>query len=64
MLKLQYILEALGVSFGLTYLVISTIKLRRLSNEVETLRFEQEKINFRLFVAEKTQKIMKEEKIS
>lgn len=64
MQKFQYMLEAVGVSIILTYLVICTIKLKRMSNEIESLRFEQDKTNFRLFIAEKAQKIIQDKKIS
>ena len=40
----------------LTYFTVIIIKIKRLSNEISSLRFEQDKINFRLFVAEKRQK--------
>jgi len=46
----------------LVHFTINILRIRRLSNEIESLRFEQDKMNFRLFVAEMKQK--NNEKIS
>lgn len=48
--------------FLLVFFTIIIIRIRQLSNEINSLRFEQDKMNFRLFVAEMKQK--NNEKIS
>lgn len=64
MLKTYYVLEATGISAMLVYLFITAIKFRQLADKIETMRVEQEKMNFRLFIYEKTQKLANEKKIS
>lgn len=48
--------------FLLVFFAIIIIRIRQLTNEINSLRFEQDKMNFRLFVAEMKQK--NNEKIS
>lgn len=64
MLNTYYAMEAAGISAMLVYLLVTAIRFRQLSEKIETMRVEQEKINFRLFVYEKTQKLSNEKKIS
>ena len=64
MLNPYYVLETTGISAMLVYLFVTAVRFRQLSNQIENMRVEQEKINFRLFVYEKTQKLANEKKIS
>lgn len=64
MLNTYYAMEGAGISAMLVYLLVTAIRFRQLSEKIETMRAEQEKINFRLFVYEKTQKLANEKKIS
>lgn len=64
MLNIYYALEAAGIAAMFIYLLITAIKFKQLSIEVENMRIEQEKMNFRLFVYEKTQSLIKDKKIS
>lgn len=59
-----YIFITVCCLFTLIHFVIHRYKIKQMSNEIQSLRFEQEKLNFRLYVTEKKQKILQEKKIS
>lgn len=42
------------------YIILSSIKFRRLKDDMESMILEQDKMNFRLFIAEKKQKMFQE----
>ena len=59
-----YIFTTVCCVLTLIHFVIHILKIKQMSNEIQSLRFEQEKLNFRLYVTEKKQKILQEKKIS
>ena len=59
-----YIFIIVCCFFTLIHFVIHRYKIKQMFNEIQSLRSEQEKLNFRLYVTEKKQKILQENKLS
>lgn len=48
----------------LAYIIINTKRYKKVKEELERIRLEQEKINFWIFVTDKKQKMLQGKKIS
>lgn len=64
MYKLNTISIIVVILLTLILFLTYRMKMKRLSKEIESVRFEQDKINFRLYVTEMQQKNKQEKIIS
>jgi len=64
-IKMVYVLlSTIFILAGTAYWIYNYNRYKKLSNEIDDLKFELSKLNFRLFIAEKKQKTIDQDNLS